>query len=268
VSQVIDDTKASEAGPSDGGRRVTPAWLANAKDRGEELLLAGKDLPTKLAAMVVGQLADSAANAKRRADASGRPIEDEVRRIIKAHVLLARTEGAVAGMALTAAETTTLIGSAGTLTIPTAVAGVAGDLAVLSWIQGRMILEIAAVRGMDMEDKEARIRELAILYGIEGALAKQAGEGAGKGLLKIANRLILRHLKGTTLTRLKAIFRVVGINFSRAGVLRFLPFINVPVNAAVNDAATRLMGRRAAKYYALIGSGATPEQAAERMNAS
>ena len=106
-------------------------------------------------------------------------------------------------MALTAAETTTLIGSAGTLTVPTAVIGVAGDLAALAWIQGRMILEIAAVHGMDMEDRGARVKELTILYGVEGLWVKPAGEGAAKGAVKVANRLVRRHLTGAALSRLR-----------------------------------------------------------------
>ena len=68
----------------------------------------------------------------------------------------------------------------------------------------------------------------------------------------MAKRLVLRHLRGENLQALKALFRLVGINFARAGVIRALPLVNIPMNAVVNDAATRTLGRKARAYYSTL----------------
>lgn len=44
-------------------------------------------------------------------------------------------------------------------------------------------------------------------------------------------------------------FQLVGIEFSRAALVRGLPFINVPANATVADISTRWTAAKARKYY-------------------
>ena len=61
---------------------------------------------------------------------------------------------------------------------------------------------------------------------------------------------MMRYLKGEPLKALTAMFRMVGIRFSRAGLIRGLPMVNIPINAAVNDAAALALGRKARAYYA------------------
>ena len=74
----------------------------------------------------------------------------------------------------------------------------------------------------------------------------------------MAKRLVLRHLRGDNLQALKALFRLVGINFARTGVIRALPLVSIPLNAVVNDAATRTLGRKARAYYATLPAAGTP----------
>ena len=131
-------------------------------------------------------------------------------------------------------------------------ATMAPDLAALAWIQIGMVLIVAALYGHDLKDK-ARLKELFTLTGVYGAgSANVAGDAAARGAQRVAKRLVLRHLRGENLQALKALFRLVGINFARAGVIRALPLVNIPMNAVVNDAATRTLGRKARAYYSTL----------------
>ncbi len=67
--------------------------------------------------------------------------------------------------------------------------------------------------------------------------------------------MLMRYLKGEPLKAIAGMFRLVGIRFARAGVIRALPLVNIPINAAVNDAATLALGRKARAYYSELPAG-------------
>lgn len=46
---------------------------------------------------------------------------------------------------------------------------------------------------------------------------------------------------------------------SRAGLIRALPMINIPVNAAVNDRATAALGKKASEYYRELPAHRKPD---------
>ena len=54
---------------------------------------------------------------------------------------------------------------------------------------------------------------------------------------------------------LKSIFRLVGIKFSRAALVRGLPLINIPANATVADLTTRRTAAKARDYYRTLPTG-------------
>src|SRR5450759_4689005 len=127
------------------------------------LLAAGANAPRELLRTAVNTNGQWAATYAERARGTGtEPTEDLVSRTIKAHTMLARSEGATLALAITAAEVTSVVGSAGTLTPGAALGGLVGDLAGLAWIQTRMVLVVAALNGHDPRDP-ARYRELASL---------------------------------------------------------------------------------------------------------
>lgn len=82
----------------------------------------------------------------------GSDVEALVDKVIAEHVMLARTEGAAAGMAMSTAEMTTIVGTAGTMTLPAAAVTMTGDLAALAWIQIRMVLIVASLYGHDLTE--------------------------------------------------------------------------------------------------------------------
>ena len=175
--------------------------------------------------------------------------EQVIARVVRAHRRLARTEGAAAGIVASGAEASTVTLSGGTVTIPALLATTLGDLTALTWVQLRMHLIIAAVHGHDPRDP-ARLREFLLLQGATGALGGPAiARPLGNIGENAARRLILRHLSGETLLAVKAACRVAGLNFSRAALLRQLFLLNIPLNAAVNDAITAAFARRCTAYY-------------------
>lgn len=162
----------------------------------------------------------------------------ELAEMVKArHALLARMEGAAAGVP---GSFFPLAGSTAAL-LP--------DLTALAWIQSRMVVHIAAVYGHDTNHRETAA-ELLVLQGIYNTTeaARVALTEASK---RVATRLVNTYIKGTTLVLLKQLFRYVGIKFTRTGLLKAVPFIAVPINAGVNELATRSLAKRAIKFYEL-----------------
>lgn len=176
-------------------------------------------------------------------------VDAQVRRVIQAHIRLARSEGAAAGLATTSAEMTTFIGTAGTLTVPAAIVITATDLAGLAWIQLRMTLMIAAFYGHDPRDRQ-RLTEFMSLQGATPpAMGPAMSTPMARGATRVLQRLILRHLRGPALASIKSLFRVVGVKFTRQALLRQLPFVNIPINTIVNDVMVRRLGDKARRYY-------------------
>lgn len=194
-----------------------------------------------------------ASNVERMRTANAEASVDELKtRVIRAHLILARSEGAAAGIATSTAEATTIIGSAGTLTVPAAVVITATDLTGLAWIQLRMVLMIAALSGHDPLDP-ARLQEF---LSLQGATPPTAAPAAAlpltAGAIRVATRLLERYLRGPLLAALKSLFSAVGIKFARAALIRQLFLLNIPVNIFVNDAATRRLAQKARAYYGTL----------------
>lgn len=171
---------------------------------------------------------------KRYPDATNRELAEVVK---KRHVLLARSEGAAAGVPASFAP---LVGAAAMM-LP--------DIGALAWIQSRMVVHIAAVYGHDTNDREMAA-ELLVLQGIYNT-TEPARVALTEATKRVATRAVHRHLKDGTLLLLKQLFRVVGIKFTRVGVLKVVPFVAIPVNAGVNGLATGSLAKRAIKFYDL-----------------
>jgi hypothetical protein len=233
-------------GPADGSAKRTrervPKWLP------QQLLAAGTNAPSVLADYAADRLVGGARERAERQEATGRDVDVLVKRTIRSHVRLARSEGAVAGLTMTAAQVTTILGTAGKLTLPAAVATMGADLTALAWLQSRMVLEIAALRGDPLDDPQEVAQEFLILWGLHSP-TRQVGAAASQASQRVGKRLLEKYLRGAILKSITAMFRVVGIRFSRAALVRSLPFVNIPVNAAINDVSTRRLGQKADAYF-------------------
>ena len=78
------------------------------------------------------------------------------------------------------------------------------------------------------------------------------GPVVGKGGQRVLKRLLMRYLKGDALKAAKAMFRFVGIKFTRVGLLKLVPFVNVPIGVAIAEVTTRRSASKARKFYALL----------------
>jgi len=231
----------------------------------KRVMAAGADAPKVIIEAAIDANGAWAAQYKRTRSGTSESQADLVARVIKSHVRLARSEGAALAAALTAAEVGSVVGTAGTLTAPAAVTGIVTDLTGLAWIQTRMVLTIAALEGHDPQSG-TRYKELASLMGIYGAPQTEAAAAAvGKSTGKAATRLVLRHLKGQNLVTVKALFRAVGFNFTRVGLVKVIPFVNVPISAVLNGGATSALGKKAAAFYRDLP---TPDEMTHHINPS
>jgi hypothetical protein len=166
----------------------------------------------------------------------------ELAQMVKSrHALLARMEGAAAGVPGSFAPG------------PGTALALLPDLGALAWLQSRMVVHIAAVYGHDTSDREMAA-ELLVLQGFYNTTdaARVALTEASK---RVATRLVNTYIKGGTLVLLKQLFRYVGIKFTRTGLVKAIPFIAIPLGAAVNETATRSLARRAIKYYDTLPPG-------------
>jgi len=180
-------------------------------------------------------------------------VEDYIDRLIKSQLTLARAEGAGAGAVTTAAEMSSVItGPAAVAVIGTTVLA---DMAALAAIQVRLSLMIAAAYGHDMDDLETRVSEIISLHSLELTAAKAGSPAAAKAGQRVGKRLLEKYLRGPLLQSLKSIFRLVGIKFSRAALVRGLPLINIPANATVADVTTRRTAAKARDYYRTLPVG-------------
>ena len=91
----------------------------------------------------------------------------------------------------------------------TGIVVVPADVALLAWIQNRLVLSIAASYGHDMTDHMERAAELLVIQGVHNSseIARQALVKATKDAVR---KLILRHLRTNSLVLVKKLFNVVG----------------------------------------------------------
>lgn len=224
-----------------------------------DLAKAGANAPAVLVREVVqrrgAKLSDEAAGHRRAADFD---VEEYVDRVIKRQLMLVRGQGALAGLAVAASEAVaaskTVSDRGGAL--PVALSGMAvtivADLATLSYFQVELSLKIAAAYGHDLTDVETRAREILHLHGLEMIGGQTLTPVVGKGGERVGKRLLMRYLKGDALIAAKSLFRFVGIKFTRIGLVKMLPVVNVPVGAAIADVTTRRSASKARKFYAML----------------
>jgi hypothetical protein len=224
-----------------------------------ELVKAGPNAPLVLVRHVIESEAPRLVDeAEGHRSADNFDIEEYVDQLIKRQLMLVRGQGALAGLSLVAAEAAAsaeVVGSAG-LAVPVAVGGTAlailGDVATLSYFQIELSLKIATAFGHDLGDHQTRAREIIHLHGMEMIGGDNLGPVVGKGGERVLKRLLMRYLKGDALKAAKAMFRFVGIKFTRIGLLKLVPFVNVPIGVAIAEFTTRRSANKARKFYALL----------------
>lgn len=132
------------------------------------------------------------------------------------HATLARMGGAVAALPTSLSDGNPVVSAP-----PSALLAV--------WIQSRMVVHIAAVYGRDTTSPEM-VGELWTLQSFYALTSEPARLSASRRTMRFATRTVNKHLKGDALKETMRQFRRVNVEFSRAGVLRALPYLAVPVS--------------------------------------
>ena len=209
-----------------------------------ELLRAGPKAPLVLVRYVIERRGPEISGEEARAQQeSDFDVETHVDDLVKKQLLLVRGQGALAGLSFVVA------GAAGPGVVPAAATAILSDVATLAYFQVDLSLKIAAAYGHDLTDRDARAHEILHLHGIEIIGGETLAAPLGAASERVVRRLLMRYLRGPALQAAKSLFRFVGVNFTRAALLKAVPFVNVPVGAAFADLTTRRSARKARQFY-------------------
>jgi hypothetical protein len=180
------------------------------------------------------------AKARKHAPDEAAARERAISSIISKYSLLA---GAV-GAATSAPSIVPAIGGA-----VSAVAGTATDMVFVQKFIIEMVAEIATLHEVDVRT-EANQR---MCYALAAAatLNNVGAQKLTKRGSKVAVRLTEHFLKGATLQTIKALFRKLGLRFTRRAMQRFLPFgIGLVLCAGANAVFMKLAGEAVRQHFA------------------
>lgn len=133
-------------------------------------------------------------------------------------------------------------------TVIATVGGATADAAVSMKLQVDMSMCLAAGYGYDLTNTDAQ--HLAFLIAATGSLEKLGGEAAKKFANQAGVRLLRQYVRGAALQTLKALFRRVGIVFTRKALEKALPFgIGVAIGGTANFYLTKFVGNQAKTWF-------------------
>lgn len=126
--------------------------------------------------------------------------------------------------------------------------GTTADAALCMKFQIEMIMALASLHGRDIELEQEKMLCF-ILAGL-GLTAKAAKEGAKELGTKAFIKLVRQHLSGPALATVKAIFRKLGVTFTRKAVEKSIPFgVGVVIGFSANKGITWYVGEKAHDYF-------------------
>ena len=128
--------------------------------------------------------------------------------------------------------------------------GATADAALSMKYQIEMTMALATVYGHDiLIEEEKRICYIIAGLGAMSEATKEAGKSAGS---KAFINLVKTHLKGSTLTVIKEIFKKLGLTFSRKALEKAIPFgIGVVIGFSANKGLTWYIGSKARDFFAI-----------------
>ena len=161
------------------------------------------------------------------AENAGTPPQVLGRRAVKKHVRLSRLEGAAAGLA--------------------GVWGIAPDLALLAWLESRLVFHVAAAFGFDPRHP-MRPAELLALQGLY-----ETPQDARAALDGVGQHVALAYAEGKLAggdDRLRSrLLKMVGEHTARRTAGKLIPGVASPIMAIQNGNAVAELGERALRFY-------------------
>ncbi|MCB9520300.1 MAG: hypothetical protein H6700_04570 [Myxococcales bacterium] len=143
-------------------------------------------------------------------------------------------------------------------TVIAAVGGATADAAVSMKLQVDMCMCLASGYGYDLTNTDAQ--RLTLLIAGTGTLEKVGGEALKGFAGKAGVRLLRQYLRGAALQTIKAIFRRLGIVFTRKALEKALPFgLGVGIGATANYLLTKFVGGQAKTWFIIDRADGGPE---------
>lgn len=137
--------------------------------------------------------------------------------------------------------------------VGTAVSMTGGALADVTYcmkIQVDMCMCLAETFGWDLGNEDAK--HLSFLIAAGGSLEKAGSEVAVKVASTAGVKMLKMYLKGATLETLKAMFKKIGINFTRKSLEKSLPFgVGIAISSTANYGMTKYVGHVATKWFTI-----------------
>lgn len=137
------------------------------------------------------------------------------------------------------------IGTAVTMT-----GGALADVTYCMKIQVDMCMCLAETFGWDLGNEDAK--QLSLLIASAGALEKTGSEVAVRVASKAGVKMLKMYLKGAALVTIKAMFKKIGINFTRKALEKALPFgVGIAISSTANYGMTKYVGHVATKWLTI-----------------
>lgn len=135
----------------------------------------------------------------------------------------------------------------------TAIAAFGGatvDAALTMKFQIEMTMALATVYGHNILLEEEK--RICLLVAGLGAMSEMTKEGGKAVTSKAFVALVRENLKGATLTAVKAIFKKLGVTFTRKALEKAIPFgVGVVIGFAANKGLTWYVGAKARDFFAV-----------------
>lgn len=159
--------------------------------------------------------------------------------VVKRYARLSATSGGVTALA-------GIVPGIGTLI--TFVGGGLTDATICMKLQVDMTMCLAETFGWDISSKRAR--KLSFLIAGSATLERFGVKKGGRLASTAGINVVNRYLQGAALSTLTAIFKKIGLNFTRKALEKSIPFgIGIAVGSTTNYALTNYVGNTAIKWF-------------------
>jgi uncharacterized protein (DUF697 family) len=161
------------------------------------------------------------------------------RRIIHKYSYLAACSGGATALAGVVPGLGTIISTFG---------GATADTAMCVKFQVEMTMALATLYGHDVETEEAQ--HMCFIVAGVGLTSTAAKGGAKKITAKTFSRMVNQRLSGASVATVKALFKTVGVTFTKKAVVKAIPFgVGAMVGFSTNKGLTWYVGQKTHDFF-------------------
>lgn len=133
-------------------------------------------------------------------------------------------------------------------TVVAAFGGATADIALCMKFQIEMVMALATIYDHDIETEDGR--NLCFVIAGLGAINKAGQQGAKELGTQAFTKMAKQYLKGPSLLAVKAVFKKVGITFTRKSLEKAIPFgVGTFISFTVNKTLTWYVGKTSRDFF-------------------